>query len=110
MKTFLAPIICLVGGIWSLGYTIYRWKTWWEKGGSLKLKTLIVALFGIPAGIAYLLQYFGVVNVQILAQGLGPEYYQNRSYEQHVKEINQQVANGEITQEKADLLINVLKK
>lgn len=110
MRTFLAPIICLVAGIWSLGYTIYRFRKWWENGGSLKLKTLIVALLGIPAGIAYLLQYFGVVNVQILAQGLGPEYYQNRSYEQNVKEINQQVANGEITQETADILIKALKK
>jgi hypothetical protein len=54
---------------------------------------LLFAVIGIPVGIAYLCQYFGFINVQVLAQGLGSEYYAQWYKEQKISEIHKQLQN-----------------
>jgi hypothetical protein len=54
---------------------------------------LLFAVIGIPVGIAYLCQYFGFINVQVLAQGLGSEYYAQWHKEQRISEIHKQLQN-----------------
>lgn len=103
MMTFLAPGVCLIWGVWSLIYTLYRWKN----GGSIKISTLLLAVIGIPVGIAYLCQYFGLVNVQVLAQGLGTEYYAQRT-QQQAASIDDEIEDWEdFEQDIDDTLENV---
>ena len=54
---------------------------------------LSLAMQKIPVGIAYLCQYFGFINVQVLAQGLGSEYYAQWHKEQKISEIHKQLQN-----------------
>lgn len=75
---YLAPAMCLIAGTTALWYTIKVWK----EGGSIKLKTLILALVGIPSFIALMLQIFGIISHPELARTLGPEYYAKWSQEQ----------------------------
>lgn len=70
---------------------------------------MLFAVIGIPVGIAYLCQYFGFINVQVLAQGLGSEYYAQWYKEQKISEIHKQLQNWEISEQKAEALIKLFE-
>ena len=70
---------------------------------------MLFAVVGIPVGIAYLCQYFGFINVQVLAQGLGSEYYAQWYKEQKISEIHKQLQNWEISEQKAKALIKLFE-
>lgn len=70
---------------------------------------MLFAVVGIPVGIAYLCQYFGFINVQVLAQGLGSEYYAQWYKEQKISEIHKQLQNWEISEQKAEALIKLFE-
>ena len=70
---------------------------------------MLFAVIGIPVGIAYLCQYFGFINVQVLAQGLGSEYYAQWHKEQKFSEIYKQLQNWEISEKKAEALIKLFE-
>lgn len=70
---------------------------------------MLFAVIGIPIGIAYLCQYFGFINVQVLAQGLGSEYYAQWYKEQKISEIHKQLQNWEISEQKAEALIKLFE-
>ncbi len=71
---YLAPAICLVFGIVGIIQTI----RFYRQGGSIKLSTLIMALVGIPAFVACLLQIFGIIDNDQVARVLGTEYVMER--------------------------------
>ena len=104
MQTFLAPWVCLIWGFWSLILTLYRRKYGWK----IKLSTLLFAVIGIPVGIAYLCQYFWVIDVPILAQGLWSDYYTQRSKTKQLETIKTQLQNWEISQKRAEAMIKAL--
>lgn len=105
MQTFLAPWVCLIWGFGSLILSFYRRKYGWK----IKLSTLLFAVIGIPVGIAYLCQYFWLVNIPVLAQGLGSEYYAQWNKEQKISEIHKQLQNWEISEQKAEALIKLFE-
>ena len=70
---------------------------------------MLFAVIGIPVGIAYLCQYFGWVNIPVLAQGLGSEYYAQWNKAQKLSEIHKQLQNWEISKQKAEALIKLFE-
>ena len=70
---------------------------------------MLFAVIGIPVGIAYLCQYFWRVNIPVLAQGLGSEYYAQWNKEQKLSEIHKQLQNWEISEQKAEALIKLFE-
>lgn len=78
MMMYLTPAVCLIAGVGSLWYTIKVWK----ERGTLSLKTLILAIVGIPAFIAFMLQIFGIISHPELASKLWTEYFEKWQQEQ----------------------------